>query len=67
MGQQVSDTQEKKSERISLAVTPTEREAIRVVAAARDIKDDGLILRSMSLAGVVKEYKRLRRVMGVAA
>jgi hypothetical protein len=59
--------QERKTERVGLAVTPTEREAIRVVAAARDLKDDSLVLRQLSLNAVVKEYRRLRRVMGVAA
>lgn len=59
--------QEQRTERVSMAVTPFEKKALKGVAAARDT-DESNILREMSLDAVVAEFASIRAlVAGEAA
>ena len=62
MGTHGSTPQETKTERASLAVTPSEKRAIKAVAAARET-DESNLLRSTLLADVVEEYGRIRALV----
>jgi hypothetical protein len=52
----------RRTERITLAVTPLERDAVETVAEARGRKG-ATILRDLSLVDVMKEYRRLLRLI----
>jgi hypothetical protein len=58
--------QEGRTERASMAVTRSEKHAIRAVAAARET-DESNLLRVCSLAEVLAEYERIRAVVSSAA
>ena len=51
--------QESKSARVSMAVTPQEKQAMRAVAAARGT-DEGNVLRGLSLDEVVAEFAAIQ-------
>lgn len=57
---------DKRTERVGIAVTPEERKAVEVVAAANGVKDS-LILRKKSLNQCVREYRKLKAIIGEAA
>lgn len=59
-------TQESRSERAAIALTPTEKRAVRAVAAVRGT-DESNLLRTTTIADVVKEFERLRATGGEAA
>lgn len=52
-----NEKQETRSERATIAVTPTEKQALRVLAAIRETSE-GELLRAMRLHEVVTEYGR---------
>lgn len=52
------DATESRTERVSIACTPTEKEAVRVVASIRGL-DQSNLLREMRLAEIVDEARRL--------
>jgi hypothetical protein len=56
------NTQETRTERATLTVTPSEKKAIRAVAAARDT-DESNLLRTTPVADVVDEYRRIRELV----
>lgn len=51
--------EERRSERIGVAVTPSERRAVKAIAALRGVEDSNL-LRTMPLEEIVAEFERLR-------
>jgi hypothetical protein len=53
---------DRRSERITLAVTPLERDAVETVAGARGRKG-ATILRDLSLVDVMREYRRLLKLI----
>jgi hypothetical protein len=53
---------ELRSERVTLAVTPAELEALQTVAAIRGTAV-GTLLRDMSLRAVVLEHRRMLRIV----
>lgn len=63
MTQTEQETQQTRSERIGLAVTVYEKRAVEFVAFARNLDGASLLFRDMSLAEIVGEYERLRRVI----
>ena len=56
---------EARSERVSLAVTPTEKKAVRVLAVLYET-DESNLLRTSSLADLMQEYHRLEAARGAA-
>jgi hypothetical protein len=52
----------RRTERVTLAVTPLERDAVETVAEARG-RRGATILRDLSLGDVMKEYRRLVRLI----
>lgn len=61
------DGQESRTERVTVAVTPFEKKAVKAVAAARDT-DESNLLRSAPVDTVVDDYMRIRAlVTGEAA
>lgn len=56
-------TQEKRTERITVAVTPTERRAIKLVAALSAEAESG-VLRTRSLNQVMAEFRRATDAIG---
>lgn len=63
---QESTQQEGRTERASLAVTRSEKQAIRAVAAARET-DESNLLRTTTLAEILDEYEKIRAVVSPAA
>ena len=61
------EAQQARSERIGLAVTPSEKKAVEFVALARNLEGASLLLREMSLPEIVAEHDRLRRLMSAPA
>lgn len=59
MAPKVTETQESRTERIGLAVTPTEKRAVQAVAALRET-DESNLCRQTPIADVVAEYRRLQ-------
>jgi hypothetical protein len=60
------DTQERKSERVGLAVTKDEKADILLVAKARAVRDHSILFRDLSLRAIRREAKRLRSVLRAA-
>lgn len=60
----MTQTQEKRSERLSLAVTPSEKKAAEFVALAHEIEGGvSNLLRELSLSQVVAEHRRMREAI----
>lgn len=57
---------ESRSERVALAVTPTEKRAVRGLAAIRGV-DESNLCRTTTIAEVVTEFDRLRAAAEPAA
>lgn len=58
--------QEPRSEKAAMAVTASEKRAIRAVAALRET-DESNLLRSTLLEDIVTEYRRAQGITGEAA
>ena len=58
-----SESQESRTARVTVTVTPLEKKAVKAVAAARDT-DESTLLRTTLMADVVKEYERIRELVG---
>jgi hypothetical protein len=50
---------ESRSEKVAIACTPTEKRAIRAIAALRD-SDESNLLRAMRIDEIVVEFERIR-------
>jgi hypothetical protein len=61
MARQDRETQETRTEKVGVAVTPTEKRAVRAIAALRGTDESNLV-RSMTIAEIVTEFERLRDV-----
>lgn len=59
MNEKDEGTQESRTERAALALTPSEKRAVRVVAAAREISESEL-LRQTPIAAILEEYRRVK-------
>lgn len=55
-------TQEARTERAAITVTPSEKKAIRFVAEAREMTESEL-LRVTPVEEIVREYERLRTLL----
>jgi hypothetical protein len=68
MAEQVGTTQpESRTEKVAIAVTPTEKRAVRGLAAIRG-GDESNLVRSMTIAEIVAEFEKLQAVaQGTAA
>lgn len=53
---------ESRNERVAIAVTKSEKRAVRALAAFRGT-DESSLLRSMTLAQIVEDFERLRSTM----
>lgn len=60
------DTQEVRSERVTVTVTPSEKRAVKAVAAAREIEESTL-LRTTPLADVIEEHRKIRELVSPEA
>lgn len=60
-----SETQVGRSARVTVTVTPREKQAIKAVAAARETNESNL-LRTTLVEDVLVEYGRIREVVGIA-
>lgn len=60
MGRQMDKPQESRTERIAMAVTPSERHALRFLTGHRKTTE-GALLRSMLISEITAEYDRLMR------
>lgn len=56
----MADEQERRTERLTLAVTPSEKKAAEFVALARDTDGVSGLLRELSLTDVLAEHRRMR-------
>lgn len=63
MGPVMEEPQESRTEKVGIAVTPSEKRAVRAIAALRET-DESNLCRAMPIAEIVAEY---RRIQGVAA
>lgn len=52
---------ESRTEKVAIAVTPSEKRAVRGLAAVRGLDESNLV-RSMTIADIVAEFDRLRAV-----
>lgn len=57
--------QESRTEKVAIAVTPTEKSAVRAVAALRGTDESNLV-RSNTIADIVAEFERLRATTSAA-
>lgn len=60
----MTQERESRNEKVGLAVTPTEKRAVRAVAALRGI-DESALCRTTPIADVVAEFERLQAVAEV--
>ena len=60
-----SETQAGRSARVTVTVTPREKQAIKAVAAARET-DESNLLRTTLIEEVLAEYARIRELVGAA-
>lgn len=65
MGSDMEQPQESRIEKVGLAVTPSEKRAVRAVAALRET-DESNLCREVPIADIVAEYRRLQGVADVA-
>lgn len=66
MQSDTSDPQEQsRTERVTLAVTPYEKGAIRALAAFKG-ESESHLLRSMTLAEIAADFERVREAAGAA-
>ena len=56
---------ESRTERVALAVTPTEKRAVQAIAAIQET-DESNLCRTTPIATVVDEYRRLQAAHDVA-
>lgn len=56
---------ESRTEKVAIAVTPTEKRAVRGLAAIRDT-DESNLCRALPIAEIVSEFERLQAVAGAA-
>jgi hypothetical protein len=54
-----AQTQESRTDKVAVAVTATEKRAVRAIAALRGTDESNLV-RSMTIADIVAEFERLR-------
>lgn len=59
MGQEAAEKQETRTEKVGVAVTPTEKRAVRAIAALRGTDESNLV-RSTTIADILAEFERLR-------
>lgn len=59
MGQEAAEKQETRTEKVGVAVTPTEKRAVRAIAALRGTDESNLV-RTNTIADIVAEFERLR-------
>jgi hypothetical protein len=59
MSEATAGTQESRTERIGVAVTPTEKVAVRVIAGLRGTDESNLV-RSTPIADIVAEFEQHR-------
>ena len=65
MGHNAAPAQESKSERAAVALTPSEKRAVRAVAALRGTDESNLI-RTTTVAEIVAEFERRGGILPVA-
>lgn len=66
MAEPTGDTQpESRTEKVAIAVTPSEKRAVRGLAAIRGT-DESNLCRSLPMAEILAEFERLQSVAGVA-
>ena len=53
---------ETRTEKVAIAVTPSEKKAVRAVAAIQDT-DESNLCRVMPIADIVTEYNRIREAV----
>lgn len=68
MGKHMTGAQERESrtERVAIAVTPSEKRAVRAVAALREV-DESNLCREVPIADIVAEYRRAQADLTPAA
>lgn len=66
MAQENPVSQESRTEKVGIAVTASEKRAVRAVAALRET-DESNLCRDMPIADIVAEYRRLQGKSGRAA
>ena len=66
MGQNAAPAQESKTERAAVALTPSEKRAVRAIAALRGTDESNLI-RTTPVADIVAEFERLGGVLPAPA
>lgn len=59
-------TQESRTEKVAIAVTPSEKRAVRAIAALRET-DESNLCREMPIADIIAEYRRVQADMVPAA
>ena len=64
MVREAMETQESRSERVTIIVTEAEKQAVRAVAAARGLTESD-VMRDMTVAQVLAEYGRIRAALGI--
>lgn len=62
MGDQAGGAQEARTERATIMLTPDEKRAVRLVAAARDVTESEL-LRVALLADILSEFGRIQKAL----
>lgn len=66
MTEDAQEAQESRTGRVTVTVTPYEKKAVKAVSAARDT-DESNLLRTTLLNDVVREYERIRELVGSEA
>ena len=66
MGHNAVSAQESKTERAAVALTPSEKRAVRAIAALRGTDESNLI-RTMPVADIVAEFEKRGGVLPVPA
>lgn len=62
----MNQPQESRTEKVAIAVTKTEKAAVRAVAALRET-DESNLCRSMPIDAILAEYRRLQSATAVGA
>jgi len=61
----MDQAQESRTEKVAIAVTKTEKAAVRAVAALREM-DESNLCRTTPIEEIVAEYRRLQATVGAA-
>lgn len=59
-------SQESRTEKVAIAVTKTEKAAVRAIAALRETDESNLV-RIMPIAEIVAEYRRIQQTTAAVA